>query len=157
MPVHLFTFHAHGSWMPDRPEGFVQRKRGVLPTDSDMALAYRSRQTKPDATFTLETREAMITVLRDSAVPQNFELHAIATDPSHIHALIAWHDDRTAVRMRQKLKESLTRSLNQRFDRRTWFGRGGHDRRVRDRTHFDHLRNTYLPGHAGPNWFSSDR
>jgi hypothetical protein len=29
MPVYLFTYHAYRSWMPDRPEGFVQEGRGI--------------------------------------------------------------------------------------------------------------------------------
>ena len=152
MPVHLFTFHAHGSWMPDRPEGYVQRNRGVLPTDHEVASAYRSRQNKPHTTFLPENREAIIAIVQASAEPQGFRLHAVATDPTHVHVLAAWQDDRPAVRLRQKIKESLTRGMNERFGRQTWFSRGGHDRRVRDQTHFDHLLHAYLPSHVGPNW-----
>ncbi len=37
MPCYLFTFHAFGTWMPDREEGFVQRKKGILPPDEELA------------------------------------------------------------------------------------------------------------------------
>jgi REP element-mobilizing transposase RayT len=152
MPVCLFTFHAYGSWMPDRTEGYVQRGRGVLPTDPEMARAYRSRQNNLDVVFDFGTRETIIEIVQTAAAAKSLQIHGIATDPTHVHALLAWRDDRTAVRGRQKLKESLTRGLNQRFGQQAWFSRGGHDRRVRDREHLTHLLNQYLPSHIGPNW-----
>ncbi|MEM8782412.1 MAG: transposase, partial [Planctomycetota bacterium] len=157
VPVHLFTFHAHGSWMPDRPEGYVKRRHGVLPTDPKMANAYRARQNNPSTTFAPEIREAIIDLLRAAAEAQQVQLHAVATDPTHVHALVAWNSARTVIQVRANMKESLTRRLNQRFGRRAWFSRGGHDRRVRNREHFEHLFTKYLPSHVGPNWSRSDR
>ncbi|MEM1305417.1 MAG: hypothetical protein AAGG46_11005, partial [Planctomycetota bacterium] len=29
MPVYLFTYHTYGSWLPDRPQGYVQRDQGI--------------------------------------------------------------------------------------------------------------------------------
>ena len=37
MPCYLFTFHAYGTWMPDREEGFVRREQGILPPDEELA------------------------------------------------------------------------------------------------------------------------
>ena len=37
MPCYLFTFHAFGTWMPDREEGFVRREQGILPPDEELA------------------------------------------------------------------------------------------------------------------------
>ena len=41
MPVYLFTYHAYQSWMPDRGRGFVQKGRGIQPTNALLAHAYR--------------------------------------------------------------------------------------------------------------------
>ncbi len=41
MPCYVFTYHAYGTWMPDREEGFVRRRKGVLPTDPQLAQQYR--------------------------------------------------------------------------------------------------------------------
>jgi hypothetical protein len=40
MPCYLFTYHAYGSWMPDRVEGYVRRGQGILPRDTQMASLY---------------------------------------------------------------------------------------------------------------------
>lgn len=37
MPVYLFTFHSHGSWLPDRTQGYTRRQQGILPADPYMA------------------------------------------------------------------------------------------------------------------------
>jgi hypothetical protein len=53
MPCYLFTYHAYGSWMPDRPQGYVRRGKGILPTDTRMAERYR-KNTKYDKAPFLE-------------------------------------------------------------------------------------------------------
>jgi hypothetical protein len=41
MPCYLFTYHAYLSWMPDRPQGYVRRKKGIFPPDEEKAEAYK--------------------------------------------------------------------------------------------------------------------
>ncbi|QDT75400.1 hypothetical protein I41_46100 [Lacipirellula limnantheis] len=33
MPCCLFTYHAYGSWTPDRKQGYVKRHQGILQQD----------------------------------------------------------------------------------------------------------------------------
>ena len=51
MPCYLFTFHAFGTWMPDREEGFVRRERGILPPDEELARQYRDRAKENEVIF----------------------------------------------------------------------------------------------------------
>jgi len=51
VPCYLFTFHAYGTWMPDREEGFVRRKHGVLPPDEELAKDYREEPAKMGVSF----------------------------------------------------------------------------------------------------------
>jgi hypothetical protein len=51
--------------------------------------------------------------------------------------------------MRNGLKSSLTRRLNHDVKRRDkWFVESASRKRVKDKEHFDHLVNTYLPSHV---------
>ena len=56
MPCYLFTYHSHGSWMPDRAQGYVRRGQGILPPDSEMAERYR-RNAKHEMAHFREAQE----------------------------------------------------------------------------------------------------
>jgi hypothetical protein len=86
-----------------------------------------------------------------TAEKRNFRLHSIATEATHLHALISWSDDRTYKQLRRGLRESLTRRLN-RYERRRWLEQGGSRKQVKDRNHFDCLMDEYLPSHRGWKW-----
>ncbi len=154
MPVCLFTFHAHGSWMPDHTRGYVQRKKGVLPPDPAMAENYRRRARTSDVRFDDETRPLLIALVREACEHQQLRLHGVATDPTHLHLVVSWKETTQAKSVRANLKQSLTRRLNERVGSRVWFSRGGHSRKVEDAEHLQHLLETYLPGHVGPNWIA---
>lgn len=154
MPVYLLTFHAHGTWMPDKPKGYVRRGKGIQPTDPAMAMHYRARQQHPIISFDRSIQQALIAITQQACECQLLRLHGIATDTSHIHILISWSDrSKPIARIRQNLKQSLTRQLNERIRRAQWFSRGGSQKRVSDREHYDYLMNTYLPSHRGLGWF----
>ena len=170
MPCYLFTFHAYRSWMPDRPQGYVRRGRGPLPPDDERARQYEKNAAQPPVLFDEKVQDALIAASREAAAHQDFRLHCIATEPTHVHVLVSWEDDRTWQRMRTGLKQSLTRTLNRalgsraglpaaiegkRGDQRRWFSGGASRKRVRDRDHFDHLINDYLPSHHGAFWRES--
>ncbi len=74
MPCYLFTYHAYGSWMHDRRQGYVQRKRGILPPDVALAQKYRAAMTQCEVKFTSDTQIAIIDCLLESREKQNFEL-----------------------------------------------------------------------------------
>ena len=152
MPCYLFTYHAYGSWLPDRKRGYVERKQGILPQDQKLADQYRERMTEAGKVFDSRLQQAIIVVLLDSQEKQCFESYAIATDSTHVHALIGWRDDRAWLRMRSTVKGSISRSLNQEFGKSKWLSEGGSRKRVRDREHFDYLVSVYMPRHRGVKW-----
>lgn len=152
MPCYLFTYHAYGSWLPDRPRGYVRRGKGVLPPDRHMARLYRRDMVEQPIEFAEREQRCLIDSLVASADKQAFELHAVGTDASHLHVLLAWRNDRAAVKLRAVVKGSLSRALNAMILPRTWLSEGGSRKQVRDRRHFDYLIEVYLPKHDGWNW-----
>ena len=152
MPCCLFTYHAYGSWMPDRKQGYVKRRQGILPPDMQKHRLYTKAMIEEVVTFYSEHQRCAIETLLKSQTPQRFELHYVATDPTHIHALLAWRDDRNVVAMRGLVKGSISRGLNAAVNHRTWLSEGGSRKQARDREHFDYLMAVYLPKHSGWKW-----
>lgn len=155
MPCYLFTYHAYGSWMLDREQGYVERKRGILAPDAALAQKYRAAMQQCEVKFTSATQIAIIDCLLESREKKNFELYLVATDITHVHALTSWRDGRKWLRMRSTIKGSLSRYLNGKINRREWFVDGGSRRHVKEQGHFDYLVATYLPRHNGWKWSPS--
>ncbi len=149
MPCFLFTYHAYGSWMPGRQQGYVKWGRGILPTDPPMNQLYTDSMVETLVLFDSNLQRALIASLLESAPKQEFELYAAATDASHIHALLGWRDGRRGTKLRGLVKGSLTRYLNKTVSRRTWLAEKGSCKQVKDRGHFNHLKEVYLPRHRG--------
>ena len=115
MPCYLFTWHAYGTWMPDRPQGYVRDKQ-ILPTDKQAAASYRSRQVEETSHFDPDTQILLIEELKVTSEHRRFRLHAVATEPTHVHVLVSWHDERPFESLRRGIRESLTRRLNRRVE-----------------------------------------
>jgi len=156
MPCYLFTYHGYGTWLPDHPQGYVRRKEGVLATDVRMAERYRSNQCEKTAEFDPSIQRTMIDAVVGACLHQGLRGHATATDPSHVHVLVSWHSDRSWQLVRRQLRSSITRKLNLDIERRSWFSKQPSRKRVKDRSHFEYLLQTYLPRHRGLKW-SEDR
>ena len=153
MPCYLFTFHAYGTWMPDRDEGFVRRSQDVLPPDKELAKQYRERTKENEAFFDSRLQRLLIEEARIACDKQQYRGHYIATEPTHVHVLISWPDERSWLKIRTGLKSSLTRRLNRDVRRRDkWFVENASRKQVKDDDHFEHLMNTYLPSHDGWKW-----
>ena len=150
MPCYLFTWHAYGSWMPDRPQGYVKAGK-ILPTDHDLAAVYRARQREATVEFESNTQHMVIDELVLTAEYRRFRLHFVATDPSHLHVLVSWPDERTFTLLRRGIRESISRRLNLQ-NRRDWLSHRGSRKRVCDQSHFVYLVESYLPGHRGWKW-----
>lgn len=153
MPVYLFTFHAYASWMPDRKQGFVQHGKGILPSDPQMAQSYRDRQSQNKVTFNEFIQLNIIDAIQENHKHSHYRLHAIATDPSHVHILISWHDQRPTAKLRTAVKQAVTRHLNLSIQKQQWFSRKGSQKRIRDKQHFDYLMKVYLRRHKGLSWY----
>jgi REP element-mobilizing transposase RayT len=149
MPCYLFTFHAYRSWMPDRQRGYVRRHEGILPRDVEMADRYARNAKHAAVKFAAEHQLTAIETLRQAMFHFHCRLHFVATDPTHIHALVSWTGERSWQTNRTSLKRALTLSLKKTFGSRPWLVEGASRKQVRDRSHFDHLVTRYLPSHVG--------
>ena len=155
MPCYFFTFHAYGTWLPDRSRGYVRRdKQGIHKQDIALGQTYKKQMTQPVVRFDHDMQQLMIDALQASTDKQSFRLHGVATDLTHIHVLISWSDNRTWEQLRYALKRSLSYKLRQHAHQH-WFARAGSRKRVKDHEHFDHLIANYLRKHKGAQWLES--
>ena len=152
MAVYLITVHAYRSGMPDRPEGYVRRGEGVLPTDMRMAEIYHAIANEPAVRFGDEQQRLLIDESLAASAKQSIRCHFAATDPTHFHLLLCWKTAKTSAAIRKSIKTSLTRRLNRECEQRTWFSRSGSRKRVTDEDHFNNLVQSYLPSHRGWKW-----
>jgi hypothetical protein len=70
---------------------------------------------------------------------QQFRCHYLATESTHVHALVSWRIDRDWRKVRAKLRESLTRRPNRELRSQQWFSKSPSRKLVRDQQHFDYL------------------
>jgi hypothetical protein len=157
MPVYLFTFHAYRSWMPDRGRGYVRRDEGILPPDPEMADKYRERATDEPTILTHEIQRALVEELQVACGFQRLRCHGGTTEPSHIHALTSWNDDRASLAIRSGIKRSLSMWLTKLSteDQQLFLSGGASQKRVKDRGYFDYLLTEYLPKHRGVAWYEN--
>jgi hypothetical protein len=153
MPCYHFTYHAYGTWLPDQPDGYVQRDKGPLPQDTKMAVAYRKRMTDDEVKFDSEHQQAIIDEVRIAVTFQSCRLHFIATESTHVHVLVSWQDDlRSFEKPRSAIRQSISRRLSRGFENRQWLSEGSSRRKVVNQEHYDYLICTYLPQHTGWKW-----
>lgn len=155
MPCYLFTYHAFGSWMPDHPRGYVHRGQGVLPPDEHMAKCYRGNLKQAVVQFTPSIQRELIEGALEACQCQQLRCHVIATDSTHVHLLVSWRSNRSWQLARKQIRGNITRRLNASVKRQQWFSKSPSRKRVRDRSHFDHLMQRYLPKHSGWKWSES--
>jgi len=159
VPVYLFTYHAYRSWNADHPRGFVQKGEGVRPPNERLARAYDEAASFPPFEFDHDTQRFLIDVVRDVCGRRPWQLHAAATEPTHLHALISWSVGDRWPAVRGKVKNIMSLELSKRagvYGRR-WISEDASRKRVRDGKHFAHHMTTYLPKHGGWRWFEDDR
>jgi REP element-mobilizing transposase RayT len=138
--------------MPDRRAGFVRRGKGILAPNEVLADEYRDRAAQEAVLFDSRVELLLIEESRVAFEKQRCRGHFVATEPTHVHILVSWPDERAWQRMSVGLKQSLTRRLNHNAGPRQWFVEGSSRKRVMDREHFDYLVNKYLPRHGGWKW-----
>jgi len=156
MPCYLFTYHAHGSWMPDHPRGYVQRGKGILPPDQDMAERYRGNLKQKIVRFDVAIQRRLIEGALEACECQQVECHFVATEVTHIHVLVSWKTDRTWQLVRKQIRSNITRLLNKDVCRQAWFSKSPSRKQVKDQEHFDYLVSSYLPKHSGLKWSSKE-
>ncbi|MBX3425595.1 MAG: hypothetical protein KF688_07950 [Pirellulales bacterium] len=152
MPCVLFTFHAYGTWLPDRLQGYVHWREGFQPQNKRLATAYRRNMKQEAAVFDRELQRTLIDAVLVAAPLLAARIHAIACQSTHLHVLTSWRDERPARQVGAAVKGNLTRRLRELGLLRPWFSKGASRKPVRDRTHFDRLTQSYLPQHGGWKW-----
>lgn len=152
MPVYLFTYHTYGSWLPDRPQGYVHRKEGILPPDEKMAKQYRQQMSQEAVLWNEAHQKFAIETLRSAVTFIDARLHAAATEPTHAHAIASWRSDRGQESISNSLKKALTIQLKKQFTDQRWLSENHSHEQVEDREHFDYLIEKYFPKHSGWKW-----
>ncbi|HEY4759616.1 MAG TPA: hypothetical protein VIH42_03455 [Thermoguttaceae bacterium] len=138
--------------MPDRKKGFVRRKKGILPPDKQMANIYKKQAKQSKILFSVVVQKLLLEEFSLVCRMQRLRAHYISTEPTHVHVLVSWDDDRSWFVIRNGIKTSFSRRLNKEESQRTWFSSGASRKRVKDQAHFDYLITQYLPSHLGWQW-----
>jgi len=110
-------------------------------------------------TFDEGLQQILVDGTRDICDRRDWRLHYVATEPTHIHALLSWLDNTVDWKfVHDTLKRLLGMMLAQRTQTKgqKWFVRKGSRKRVRDQAHYDYLMNEYLPRHRGQCWSAHD-
>ena len=152
MHVYMFTYHGHGTWMPDHRHGFVRRGQGVQAPDRSLAKLYRDKQRLPAVVFTPPMQDTVARTLSDAGRFIDATVHGVSVDPTHVHVLVSWKHDRVWKSMRRSLRTAASKALNAAHGRRDWFADQPSRKCVRSAEHFDYLLLEYLPKHGGVVW-----
>jgi REP element-mobilizing transposase RayT len=158
MAVYLFTLHAYRSWNADNPRGFVKHDQGIQAPNVSRAKFYDSQASQEPVRFSREHQEVIAWIVADACGRRNWRLHGLVFEDTHVHTLVSWREFQEWQAVRGKLKNLASLELGRYFDTPgwLWFASEGSRKRVRDRKHFEHLMNSYLPKHRGLVWREGD-
>jgi len=151
MPVYLFTYHAYGTWLPDRGQGYVRRHEGVLPANDAAAKMYRDQMKQDRVTLGDQAQRKVIDAVCGTQPHIEIVIRMVATDPTHIHVLVQWTHRDAWKKMRQSIKTAVSIALKKHKDQK-WLSGGASGKHVKDEAHLCHLEKTYLPSHRGWKW-----
>ena len=152
MPVYLFTYHAYGTWLPDKPKGYVRRREGVLPSDADQADKYRAQMKYETVSFDEKIQRLLIEAALSTASFLDIEIRLVATETTHLHVLLQWRHTRPWEKLRSSIKIKLSKRLKEELGERPWLSEGASRKQVKRDEHLQHLENQYLPDHRGWKW-----
>src|SRR5262249_30683238 len=137
MAVYLFTYHAHGSWLPDRKHGFVVKGKGVQPPNRNLARIYRARTKQKPGACELSIHTELVRAARNICTDKGWRLHQVQVNSSHIHLLVSWREFIDWKRVSNSLKRGLGIEVSKALNRKgPWFSRGSSRKRVREKRHF---------------------
>jgi len=154
MAVYHFTLHAYRSWSPSHPRGYTQRGKGYQPPDPKKAEEYDDCAKFPKVHFDQMVQEILILGAYDICQRRGWRLHAVGTDPSHVHVIVSWRGFRPWHDVMDKLKNILSLLLGRATGKagHRWFVANGSRKRVMNRDHLNYLVTQYLPDHPGVFW-----
>ena len=152
MPCFLFTYHGHATWMPDHGRGYVHRQLGLRPSDPDMADRYRWNQKEPTVEFTPEQLLLLVSIARDSGAHIDATIHAVFTEPTHVHVLVSWSSSRKEKSICACIRTAMSRAMNEKYGWHEWFSDNPSRRQILDMQHFKYLIREYCEKHLGAKW-----
>jgi REP element-mobilizing transposase RayT len=144
MPLYPMGFHVtwgtYGARLTGGDRPFVDRwhnEYGAPLPRADPARqdAARDRMKEDPVHLTIEQRQAVEHAVRELARRYRWPLHAMAAQSDHTHVVVAAARD--GEQLRDALKATATRLLNQMFERRTWWAEGGSAKYLWERKYFD--------------------
>ena len=155
MPVALFTYHAYGSWLPDRRQGYVVRGQGILATNKPLANYRRKAMRQPEMQFDRRLQALLVERFLSVCLEESYRPHAAAAESTHLHLLASWAESELTIkRVNNRIKNLLSLHLSKSVGPvgKRWFAKGASKQQVGNRSHFEHLISTYLPSHQGVFW-----
>jgi hydroxypyruvate reductase len=139
--------------MPDRPQGYVRRKEGLLPADPQAAERYALQAKHAEVQFDEPQRWRLVETADEVCAEHDWELYEATADPSHTHLLVGWRSEElwksVSIRLKQRLGSALSKLMNRPGP---WFSRGSSRKRVCNREHFRYLMEKYPPKHGPIRW-----
>ncbi len=154
MPVYHFTLHAYRSWSPNNKHGYTERGKGYQPPNPSRANQYNYNAKQDRVAFDELIQQVLILGAHNICQTRRWRLHAVGSDPSHVHLVVSWTSFIPWKQVQEKLKNVLSLFLGRATQQpgRRWFVVGGSRKRVTDQEHLSYLLNTYLPDHVGVFW-----
>jgi hypothetical protein len=155
MPVYHFTLHAYRSWRPDHSRGYTLKGRGYQSADKEQADFYDKNAKQDAVRFDEKTQREILKIAHEICDKEQWKLELAGFDETHTHLVLSWTEYVRWEDADRRLKNLLALKLNRLHDTpgKRWFVRGrSAPRRVKDRKHFNRLRDDYLPDHPGLFW-----
>lgn len=168
MAVYLLTIHAYRSWSEDDPRGYVQRGEGLKAPDPWRAKWRSDHADWPPYRFDDEAQRLAHDVVVAITDERKLDLHGCAATATHVHTLVSFRSpactcgdsehcrrgcparravEKFLTRLKQKLGQQLAKRLGTAGTGRKYLSGGWDVTPVRDRSHFNHLLDRYLPKH----------
>ncbi len=155
MPVYHFVFHAYGSWNADHPRGYVRRgEPGIFASNTALGRYRRVLTHHQPYEFTELLQADLLLAGKEICGLNNWRLHAIGTDASHLHAVVSWSTNWEVAKVVAILKRKMSLRLGDRDGQtgRPRFSRGYSATRVRSADHLRQLLDSYLVSHHALFW-----
>jgi hypothetical protein len=126
-----------------------------MPTDEHIGQNFLDRAKHEPTIFDNTMQRKLIAHVL--TIPDHIQLrvHAVSTEPSHVHVLVSWSIERSWLSMRMSVRTSITKWLKSlSFETNPLLlSRGSSRKRVHHRSHFEYLMGRYLPKHSGVQWY----
>ena len=156
MPVYHIIVHGFLTWDADNPKGYYRRGRGRFAAEPQLAAHWERSARFPTLLWSWDDQNLLCQTVQETSARRQWTVYAIASQPTHLHIVLAWHTLHPPERVQQTLKQMMSLALGSIHGRgRRWFSRNGVPQRIKNRTHLRHLLYDYLANQAVIFWRSN--